>query len=133
MNNITLIGRLTKDVELKTTQNGKSRATFTLAVDRGYKDSNNKMITDFIPCVAYEGRAETIAKYVFQGYRFAVTGSMRIDKYTDQQGQNKSYTYVAVDGFDFIESKKQENPQPVVEEGGFIACDNVDDENLPFN
>ncbi len=104
MNKCQLIGRLTSDPDLKNA-NGKSVTSFILAVDR-FKDS-----TDFIPCVAWEKKAETIANYVHKGDRLAVAGRIQIRNYETQQGEKRSVTEVVVEDIDLIQPKRDQNEQ----------------------
>ena len=95
MNNIVLIGRITKDPELKYTNNGNGNTRFTLAVQR------NKEETDFINCVAWEKTAENIAEYFKKGSQIAVQGSIRTGSY-EKDGRTVYTTDVWVYKFDFI-------------------------------
>ena len=95
MNNIVLIGRITKDPELKYTNNGKGNTRFTLAVQR------NKDETDFINCVAWEKTAENIAEYIKKGSQIAVQGSIRTGSY-EKDGRTIYTTDVWVYKFDFV-------------------------------
>ena len=106
MNRIVLTGRVTKDLELKTTTSGKSVATFTLAVNRDYKNADGNYDADFINCVAFGQQAETICKYVHKGDKFSVTGKLATRNYEKQDGSKVYVTEVNVDGFEFLESKK---------------------------
>ena len=99
MNSIQLIGRITRDIELKQTQGGKSYCNFSLAVAREF----NKEETDFINCVAWDKKAETIEKYVKKGHKFGVIGRIQIDK-----KDNAYYTKVIVEKIYFLESNKNE-------------------------
>ena len=99
MNSIQLIGRITRDIELKQTQGGKSYCNFSLAVAREF----NKEETDFINCVTWEKKAETIEKYVKKGHKFGVMGRIQIDK-----KDNAPYTKVIVEKIYFLESNKNE-------------------------
>jgi len=114
-----LIGRLTKDVELRRTGSGKAVASFTLAVNKDYKNEQGGYDADFIDCVAFEQRAETISKYVHKGDRFAVVGKLATRSYENKEGKK-----VKVTEFDFLESKKQDN-------GAFEPIDEPD-AMLPF-
>ena len=78
LNRITVIGRLTRDPELRTTSNGVAVATFTVAVDRQYKTQNGEKETDFIPVVVWRGLAETCSKYLSKGNMVAVDGRLQI-------------------------------------------------------
>lgn len=115
MNNIILIGRITKDPELKYTNNGKGNARFTLAVQR------NKEETDFINCVAWEKTAENIAEYFKKGSQIAVQGSIRTGSY-EKDGRTVYTTDVWVYKFDFVGNSNSSNNQNKKEE----------DENFPF-
>lgn len=99
MNQVTLIGRLTKDPELKYTQGGKAFCKFSIAVTREF----NRDEADFIGCVAWDKRAETIAEYLRKGRRIAIQGRLNVRSY-EQNGENKWITEVIVDKFDFIDT-----------------------------
>ena len=115
MNNIVLIGRMTKDPELKYTNNGKGNTRFTLAVQR------NKDETDFINCVAWEKTAENIAEYFKKGSQIAVQGAIRTGNY-EKDGRTIYTTDVWVYKFNFIGNNNSSNNQNKKEE----------DENFPF-
>lgn len=133
MNNWNGIGRVTKDVVLKTTTSGKSIVTFTLAVNRDYKNAEGKYDADFITCVAYEGIAETISKFVHKGDRFGVTGRIQTRTYDKQDGSKGYSTEIIVKGYDFLESKKDKpvNSNINIEVDDFEEID--DEDELPFN
>ena len=126
MNHVVLIGRLTKDVELRRTNSGKAVASFSLAVNKDFKNEQGSYDADFIDCVAFEGKAETIGKYVRKGDRFAVVGQLATRSYESKEGKKVKVTEVKVTGFDFLENKKQ------TEANDFALLD-VDDADLPFN
>ena len=127
MNIVTLIGRMTKDAELKQTKSGKSVVSFSLAVNKDFKNENGEYDADFIDCVAFEKRAEAIAKYVHKGDRFAVLGQLATRSYENKEGKKVKVTEVKVTGFDFLEGKKQtENTS-----GDFAQIEG-DDGTLPF-
>lgn len=132
MNNWNGIGRVTKDIVLKTTATGKSVATFTLAVNREKKNTEGKYDADFITCVAYEGIAETISKFVHKGDRFGVTGRIQTRTYDKQDGSKVYVTEIIVKGYDFLEGKKDKPVAPKID----VEVDDfeeIDDEDLPFN
>ena len=111
MNNVILMGRLTKDPELKTTQSGLSFCRFTVAVDRYSKDGEDK--TNFISCVAWRNTAEFIDKYFSKGQRILLSGSIQTGSYTDKDGRTVYTTDVLVDKAEFCESKKNsDNDKP---------------------
>ena len=100
MNLVCLIGRLTKDPELKTTQNGKSVVTFSLAVD-GFKKGE----TDFIDCVAWNATAENLAKFKKKGEQIALTGRITTRSYEDRQGNKRKAVEVTCNTIDFVGGK----------------------------
>jgi single-strand DNA-binding protein len=102
MNNVSLIGRLTKDVEERRTQNGTPVASFTLAVDRRKKEDG----ADFINCIAWDKAAETIAKYVHKGDLFGVTGYIQTRNY-EKDGRMNYVTEVVTTSFQFLERKRE--------------------------
>lgn len=113
MNRVELIGRLTNDPDIRTTQSGSSIAKFTLAVRSDYKDNAGNYQTDFIPCVAFRG-AENIQKYLKKGYKCAVAGRIKTGSYTNDSGQKVYTTDVIADTVEFLESRQsqQQNQQP---------------------
>ena len=100
MNNVILMGRLTRDVELNYSKNGKAFTRFAIAVNRIGEGA------DFINCVAWEKTAETIAEYFKKGQRILVQGSIRTGSY-EKNGQTIYTTNILVSRFEFIESNKQ--------------------------
>ena len=135
MNKAILIGRVTKDIELKTTESRKSIALFTLAVNRDYKNAEGKYDTDFINCVAFGMQAETISKFVHKGDRFGVDGKLSTRTYEKQDGTKVYITEIIVSGFEFLESKK-DKPTADVESSGYTVNPNdfeeITNEDLPF-
>ena len=112
MNNVQIIGRLTKDVDIRyvNTVNGQMAiARFTIAIDRAPKPDGSKD-ADFISCQAWGKRAETIQQHFGKGSRIAVTGSIRTGSYQNQQGATLYTTDVEVNGFDFLDSKNTQQP-----------------------
>lgn len=128
MNKAILIGRVTKQIELKTTTSGKSVASFTLAVNKDRKNADGNYDADFINCVAFGQQAETISRYVNKGDKFGVTGKLSTRTY-DKNGSKVYITEVIVDGFEFLESKK-DKPSVDIEPDTFEP---YDDGDLPFN
>lgn len=105
MNNVQLLGRLTKDVEIEQSKSKKIFARFTLAVSRGKEE------TDFIDCVAFDKLSETISKYVKKGERLLVQGSLNVSNYEDKDGNKRKSVNVFVSNITFIETAKKENEQ----------------------
>ena len=100
-----IIGRTTAPVELKTTPNGTSTCTFTVAVDRAFKNADGEKVTDFINCVAWRGQAEFISKYFAKGSEIGVQGHIQTRSYTDKEGNKRSVTEVVVSNAFFVGSK----------------------------
>lgn len=110
LNHITLMGRLTRDPELRRTNSGTAVASFTLAVDRdfGPKDGGEKE-TDFIECVAWKNTAEFVSKYFSKGRMAVVSGRLQIRKWNDKDGNKRSTAEVVADNVYFGDSKKEES------------------------
>ncbi len=133
MNKVVLIGRLTKDPELRYAQgNGTAVCKFTLAVTRAFKKDE----TDFINCVSFGKAAETINQYMAKGRQLAVTGSIRTGSYDAQDGTKRYTTDIAVDGFEFVGSgqgnsnNQQENVSNNNNDFGYEVP--IDDGDMPF-
>ena len=105
MNSVCLMGRLTGDPELKTTQSGVSVTSFSVAVDRAYRSKDQERQTDFINCVAWRQTAEFISRYFRKGQRIALQGSLQSRKYTANDGSQRTVFEVVVDNAFFCESK----------------------------
>ncbi len=105
MNSICLMGRLTGDPELKTTQTGVSVTSFSVAVDRAYRPKDQERQTDFINCVAWRGTAEFISRYFHKGQRIALQGSLQSRRYTANDGSQRTAYEVVIDNAFFCESK----------------------------
>ena len=105
MNSICLMGRMTGDPELKTTQSGVSVTSFSVAVDRAYRSKDQERQTDFINCVAWRNTAEFISRYFRKGQRIALQGSLQSRKYTANDGSQRTVYEVVVDNAFFCESK----------------------------
>jgi single-strand DNA-binding protein len=136
MNLVILMGRTTKDIELRYTQNSLAVARFTLAVDRPYQKQDKEKQTDFIPCVTFGKLAESLAKYISKGRRITVEGRIQIDTYDKDDGSKGYSTSIIVNRFEFADSKvgqTQEVSQAESEQqndfnAGFVD----DDDDLPF-
>lgn len=105
MNNVQLLGRLTRDVDLRQTTSGIAFARFSIAVNRTYKNQQGEREADFINCVAYRQTAELIARYFQKGSQIAVDGRIQTGSYENQQGQRVYTTDVVVNNFYFTESR----------------------------
>ena len=109
MNKAILVGNLTKDPEMRTTPNGVSVTSFTVAVTRRHKSQDGTQQADFINCVAWRSTAEFIAKYFTKGSRIGIVGTIQTRTYDDQNGVRRYVTEVVVDEAEFVTSKAQ-NP-----------------------
>lgn len=128
INKVVLIGRLTKDPELRYTQSGIAVTRFTLAVDRGFKNQDGEKQADFIPITVWRGAAESCAKYLAKGRLVAVSGRIQTGSY-EKDGQRHYTTDVVADEVRFLEwGNKQEQGQDDIP--GFVPYEN--DEELPF-
>ena len=105
LNHIVLMGRLTRDVELRTTQSGVSVASFTLACDRDFGGKDGEKETDFIDCVAWRSTADFAAKYFSKGRMAVVSGRLQICPWTDKECNKRYSTEVAVENMYFGDSK----------------------------
>ena len=109
MNKIMLIGRLTKDPELRYTQSGTAVANFTLAVNRRFTNQNGEREADFINCQAWQKTAEFVANYFKKGQQMALEGRLQVRAYDDQSGQKHWVTEVVAEQVEFCGSKGDSN------------------------
>ena len=111
INNVVLVGRLTKDPDLRYTANGTGVATFTLAVNRNFTNQSGNREADFINCVIWRKSAETLANYARKGTLLGVTGRIQTRNYENQQGQRVYVTEVVADNFQLLESRTSREGQ----------------------
>ena len=135
MNNVMLIGRITKDLEVRSNEAGTSKCQFTIAVKRtGAKEGTQQ--TDFINVVAWNKQAENLAKYMGKGSQIGVEGLLRADNYTDRDGNSRTYNYVLAQNITYLsefKGEKQEEVKEEIESGTFKSDDLIlEDEDLPF-
>lgn len=123
LNKAILIGRLTRDPELRSTSNDISVTSFTVAVDRNFTNQQGEKETDFIPVVAWRKLAETCAKYLEKGRLVAVSGRMQVRSYEAKDGSKRYITEVVADEVQFLERMEEHKPE-------FKEVEN--DEELPF-
>lgn len=137
MNAVVLIGRTTRDIDLRRTGNGTAVGSFTLAVNRDFKTQDGQE-ADFIQCVAWKKTAELLEQYVHKGDRIAVNGSIRTRNYEDSHGRTVYVTEVLVNHVEFLETKNRE--QSNYNNNGYTEPDNFNDnehfdlekDDLPF-
>lgn len=136
MNSVQLVGRLTRDPEIRYTDGGSSVARFNIAVDRRYKreDGDN---ADFINCVAFGKTAEFVEKFFSKGKRIGVTGRIQTGSYTNNDGNKVYTTDVVAETAEFVDNKSSnantDSPNAPADEDGFINSDDLIHEELPFN
>lgn len=131
INNVTLMGRLTADAELKNTQSGVSVVNFTIAVDRKYQPSGEEKKANFIDCVAWRGTAEFISKYFGKGQMIAIEGEIQTDSYTDKDGNNRKKTEIVVSNASFC-GAKSEGGQAQNTTLPDVSFSGTGDDDLPF-
>lgn len=129
MNKVVLMGRLTRDAEVRQTPNGVSYARFSIAVNRRFKNADGQYDVDFINCVAWWQTGEFIAKYFQKGSMIAVVGSIQTRSWDGQDGKKQYATEVVVDEAYFTGSKG--NNSASANENEFADVD-FNDEDLPF-
>ena len=144
INNTVLVGRVTKDIELKQTQGNKVVTQFVLAVNRQFKNANGERDADFINIVAWGKTAELLAQYAHKGSQIGVVGRIQTRNYENQQGQRVYITEIIAENFQMLESRNQQQGQQQAQQqatqqqakqpdpfaGG--APTSLNDDDLPF-
>lgn len=120
INNILVIGRLTRDPEKRRTNNGKSVATFTIASDRDFKNAQGEKETDFIPVVVWRGLADTCCEYLSKGKLVAVEGRLQIRMYEAKDGSKRTAAEIVAQNVQFLSPRKTNS---------FSSDNSKDDEN----
>ena len=133
MNKVILLGRLTKDPELKTTPTGISVTTFSIAVDRNFTKEDGTRDADFINCLSWRKQAENIARYCTKGSQIAVDGRIQTRNYEDRDGNKRFVTEVVADNVTFLSQKKQETQVEKQESVDLNDEIELTDEDLPFD
>jgi len=151
MNKVILMGRLTRDPEVRYSQGEKSMAVarYTLAVDRRGRRDNDSQSADFINCIAFDKAGEFAEKYFRQGMRVLVTGHIQTGSYTNRDGVKVYTTDVVIEDQEFADSKngstgsdnngsgyqqpQRPNPSSAIGDGFMNIPDGIEDEGLPFN
>jgi len=146
LNNITIMGRLTKDPELRYTQNGTAVTSFSLAVERDYSGKDSEKQVDFIECLAWRHTAEFLAKYFSKGRMVVASGRLQVRPWEDKNGNKRKTVEVVAENVYFGDSKKesdgggyqsqynstsQKGDAPSSGYDGFTEIDG-DDDDLPF-
>ena len=127
---IIFIGRLTRDVDLKTTPNGVQVASFTVAVDLKQKNKDGEKVTTFYNCVAWRGLAETCSKFLSKGKKVYIEGELQPRQYTAKDGSTKMSLDVQVESVEFLSPKSESNEeQSSTDANGFT---DVSSDDIPF-
>lgn len=137
INNVVLIGRLTRDVELRYTPSNIAVATFNLAVNRNFKNQDGEREADFINCVMWQKSAENLANWTRKGMLIGITGRIQTRSYENQQGQRVYVTEVVADSFQVLEKRDNSANQSSMDEQMPPAFENsqpmdISDDDLPF-
>lgn len=132
LNKIILMGRLTRDPELRKTQSGTPVASFSLAVDRDFKGQDGERETDFIDIVAWRGTAELVFKYFSKGRMMVVEGRLQIRDWKDKDGNNRRSAEVVADNVYFADSKKAVSDSNTPTGGEFEEVPEGQEGALPF-
>lgn len=144
LNRFVAVGRLTKEIDLRHTQNGKAVANFTIAVNRPFTNQNGERDADFINCVAWGKQAENLAQFMKKGNQIGVDGRLQTRTYDDKDGKTVFVTEVVADSVQFLESKgnkeqgnqqqnnQQENQQQANPFEGNGQPIDIQDQDLPF-
>ena len=111
MNKVILIGRITKDPEIRYTPSGVPTVSFTLAVDRGMRDANGNRQADFLNCVAWRGQADFISRFIKKGFLMSVEGRIQTRNYQGQDGQTRYVTEIILDAVENLQPRDP-NAQP---------------------
>ncbi|MFQ7233245.1 MAG: single-stranded DNA-binding protein [Enterococcus hulanensis] len=121
INNVVLVGRLTKDPDLRYTANGTGVATFTLAVNRNFTNQDGNREADFINCVIWRKSAESLANYARKGKLLGITGRIQTRSYENQQGQRVYVTEVVAENFQLLESRSTSDQRQNNNVGGNLS------------
>ena len=131
LNRIIVMGRMTRDPELRRTNSGTAVASCTVAVDRDFKSQSGEKETDFIDVVAWRNTAEFVSKYFSKGRMAVVEGRLQLRDWTDKDGNKRRTAEIVADSVYFGDSKRDGGDAAQIEpQGGFSEIE--DDENLPF-
>ena len=122
MNRVNLLGRITKDIELKETENNVKYTRFSIAVNRNYKNEDGEYEADFFNVIAWRKTAEIISEHFNKGSRIAISGKLQMNKYTDKDGNERTSVEIVAEDIDFIDKKKDREEAPA-EEGNPVIKD----------
>ena len=131
INNVVLVGRMTRDAELRCTPSNQAVATFTLAVNRNFKNQDGEREADFVNCAIWRQQAENLANWVKKGALIGVTGRIQTRSYDNQQGKRVYVTEVVAESFQLLESRGQQSNSQDSSFGNSSSMD-IQEEDLPF-
>ena len=139
LNNVAICGRLTRDIEIRTFDSGSKTANFSLAVQRNFKNKDGEYEADFINCDAWGAIVDFLSKYFKKGDFVVAGGELRTRKWTDDSGNNRSTTYVAVSNVTSVATKsggskptEEKPPQDDFTAAGFDSLNVPNEDELPF-
>ncbi|OTG46520.1 single-stranded DNA-binding protein [Streptococcus agalactiae] len=137
INNVVLVGRMTRDAELRYTPSNQAVATFSLAVNRNFKNQSGEREADFINCVIWRQQAENLANWAKKGALVGITGRIQTRNYENQQGQRVYVTEVVAESFQLLESRnsQQQTNQNGNSSNSYFGNANkmdISDDDLPF-
>jgi single-strand DNA-binding protein len=132
LNKVILIGRLTRDPEVRYTQSGKAVTTFDIAVDRSVANAQGQRETDFIPIVTWGKLAETCGNYLNKGRLVSVDGRLQIRSYEAQDGQKRRVAEVVAEGVRFLDRGKETSGGNTASTGAAVSGDVFPDDDIPF-
>lgn len=132
INRVVLVGRLTKDPELRRTGNGTAVASFTLAIDNRIKDENGNKTTSFIPCVVWKEQAENCVRFIHKGSLVGIEGRLNQRTYENKDKVNVQVIEIICDSIQFLEPKKDETQSATQPSENNKEVANVPDDDLPF-
>lgn len=132
INNVVLVGRLTRDAELRYTGSGTAVASFAIAAERAFTNAQGERETDFINCVVWKKTAEALSNYTRKGSLIGVTGRIQTRNYTNNEGRKIYVTEVVAESVQFLEPKKANESRSENPEGDYTKTKEKDDED-PFD
>ena len=127
INNVVLVGRMTRDADLRMTQGNTAVASFTLAVNRNFKNQAGEREADFINCVIWRQQAENLANWAKKGALIGITGRIQTRNYENDQGQRVYITEVVAESFQLLESRGQQQSN-----SSYSEPIDISDDDLPF-
>lgn len=139
MNNISIVGRITKDIELQTTSSGIEFTRFNVAVQSKFKTTDGEKKVNFFTCIAWRENAKNIAKYFKKGYPIGITGSMESRSYEKEDGSTQNIWELNLESFSFVGSSSEESEEKQTtkskkskSQSELTPIDDIDDDDLPF-